>query len=58
MSGVRTDISTSKYSRTGWEARPETVTVRYAKYREGDRDPEYQQTREIRWEYGGTILQA
>ena len=26
--GVRTDISTSKYSRTGWEARPETVRVR------------------------------
>ena len=58
IDGVRTDISTSKYSGMGWEAQPETVIARYAKYLEGDRYPEYQRTRGIRWEYGGTILQA
>ena len=42
----------------GWEAQPETVIVRYAKFEEGDWYPEYQRTRGIRWEYGGTILQA
>ncbi len=57
-SGFRTDISTSKYSGMGWEAQPETVRVRYAKYREGDRYPEYLRTRGIRREDGETTLQA
>ena len=56
--GVRTDISTLKYSQMGWEAQPETVIARSAKYEEGDWYPEYQRTREIRWEHGGTTLQA
>ena len=56
--GVRTDISTSKHSQMGWEAQPETVIARSAKCIEGDRYPEYQRTRGIRWEHGGTTLQA
>ena len=45
-------------SRKAWDGLPERVTVSYAKSKGSYQYPEYRQTRETRWEYGGTILQA
>lgn len=41
-----------------WEVQPKKVRVLYTKNLNSHLYPEYRRTRETRWEYGGTILQA
>ena len=41
-----------------WESQPENVRVMYAKSEGSQLYPKYRRTRETRWEYGGTTLQA
>ena len=41
-----------------WESRPERVKAPYVKAELTEQDPEYHRTRGIRWEAGGTTLQA
>ena len=56
--GVRTADGMLKVSRRTWDGPPKRVKVSYAKTESSQLNPEYRRTRETRWEYGGTILQA
>ena len=56
--GVRTPFSINKDNRNVWESIPKKVIVLYVKSEFSEVYPEYRRTRGIRWESGGTILQA
>ena len=58
FTGVRTQNGIAELSRMAWESQPEMVRVQYAKSEVNHEYPEYRRTRETRWEYGGTTLQA
>ena len=56
--GFRTAKATKEHRRMAWEGQPERVKVPYLKCELAWQDPEYRRTRGIRWEDGGTTLQA
>ena len=56
--GVRTAKEYRNRSGTAWKGRRDSVKVTYAQGDGSGLDPEYRRTREIRWEDGGTTLQA
>ena len=58
FAGLGQQYGTMELSRRTWDGPPKRVIVSQAKREVAELYPEYRRTRETRWEYGGTILQA